>query len=139
MKTRTAIIRRTPIGHKCRQCGEPLDRPVCQNCGAYHASTVPPVNRARARDRKRKNFGARAEAVREMRCLVDQDCQGPVCAAHATSRGAGGDRFDLVPLCNRHHHEQHAHGILTFESRHFLSLREEADRIAVELSALGYE
>lgn len=97
-----------------------------------------------------EDFGERAEAVRGMRCLARREgswqpvagsprwsCAGPIEAAHAKSRGAGGNRRHLVPLCSRHHHEQHDRGVLTFQTTYHLDLRAEADRIAAELDLQG--
>ncbi len=103
---------------------------------------INPYNAARRAEKFRRNYGARAEAVRDMRCLVGVGCLGPVCAAHAKARGmggAGGDRRSLVPLCNRHHEQSHTWGKLTFEARYVLDIDNEAARIAGELDALGYE
>jgi hypothetical protein len=90
---------------------------------------VNPVNSKRKRERHARNFGAEAEAVRGLPCLVCQET--PCDPAHVTSRGAGGGRFDLVPLCRMHHDEQHAQGAVTFETRKRLDLRAEADRVAL--------
>mgnify|MGYP001453131785 CR=1 FL=1 len=92
-----------------------------------------------------EDFGERAEAVRGMRCLARREwweapqklCAGDIEAAHAKSRGAGGNRRHLVPLCQRHHREQHDRGVLTFQTTYRLDLRAEADRIAAELDARG--
>ena len=65
------------------------------------------------------------------------ECGGQVEAAHAKSRGAGGDRRHLIPLCAAHHAEQHRRGVRTFEHLYDLDLRAEADRIARELDARG--
>jgi len=74
-----------------------------------------------------------AEWVRSRPCLLARRssgldaCSGPVQAAHVKSRGAGGgDRGNLIPLCHRHHHDQHQHGIHTFAKRYGLDLTFEA-------------
>jgi len=65
-------------------------------------------------------------------------CSSGVEPAHIVSRGAGGGRFDIVPLCSAHHAEQHAVGIDTFARLHSLDLRAEADRVALgHASPLG--
>ena len=115
--------------------------------------TTKPHKRLRAGKGKRRqqlrveDFGERAEAVRGMRCLAWREeslrydpqrmCSGDIEAAHAKSRGAGGNRRHLVPLCQRHHREQHDRGVLTFQTTYRLDLRAEADRIATELDARG--
>lgn len=98
------------------------------------------VNPRRRRAQHRRNFGARAPVVREMACLAaSSECAGQVEAAHARSRGAGGDRFQLVPLCTAHHREQHSVGVRTFQTRHGIDLLAAAARIAAELDARGLE
>jgi hypothetical protein len=89
------------------------------------------IKRANPRRRKAahaRNFGDEAALVRSLPCLV---CGGLAEPAHVTSRGAGGGRFDLVPLCRTHHDEQHSAGVETFAERHGLDLRAEADRVAL--------
>lgn len=123
--------------------------------------TVRRRNEKRTAERHARNFGGEADAVRAMPCLclaavaadikaalldpsqcplmiayADQPptltyCTGPVVDAHVKSRGAGGGRFDVVPLCQGHHDEQHACGIRSFAERYGLDLRAEADRIAL--------
>lgn len=99
-----------------------------------------PVNRERKARRQLRNYGTRGEAVRAMSCL----CDGPLCvpkidAAHVKSRGAGGDRRSLVPLCRFHHDQQHLVGIVTFQHMHGLNLYAEAERIAEQLDREGHE
>jgi hypothetical protein len=50
-------------------------------------------------------------------CLAGRaNCAGRVECAHVKSRGAGGDdHANTVPLCTRHHREQHRDGIETFQ------------------------
>lgn len=98
-----------------------------------------PVNPKRAAARRAEAFGERGEAVRAMACVVGQGCRGRIHAAHARSRGAGGTRRDLVPLCELHHREQHQRGIKTFEADHGLDLAGEAAKVAAELDARGIE
>ena len=92
------------------------------------AKRLRPVNSKRKRLRHARNFGEEAALVRSLPCLV---CGGLSEPAHVVSRGAGGGRFDLVPLCRDHHREQHDDGVLTFAERHCLDLRAEADRVAM--------
>lgn len=94
-------------------------------------------NEARAKRLHRRNFGDEADAVRAMPCLCSGvgplvRCCGATVDAHVTSRGAGGGRFDVIPLCWWHHNEQHTIGIESFAGRYGLDLRAEADRIAIE-------
>lgn len=109
--------------------------------------------RVKPRNSKRKaaafarNFGDEADAVRAMPCRLSAmspplglgwsapGCCGDIVVAHVVSRGASGGRFDIIPLCQRHHDEQHACGIETFSRRYGLDLRREADRVALEHAA----
>lgn len=48
--------------------------------------------------------------------LFHKDCGGPVECAHVVSRGAGGDdRGNTIPLCRKHHREQHDKGMESFQ------------------------
>lgn len=53
----------------------------------------------------------------------------PSVPAHAKSRGAGGRRWDLVPLAPLLHSEQHAVGIETFQATHGVDLSALASRL----------
>lgn len=113
---------------------------------------VSPVNRERKAERYARDFGEEAQAVREMACLACTSSAGLAAFAHAglprlaalaarsepahvTSRGAGGGRLDIVPLCTKHHAEQHLVGIQSFAGAYQLDLRAEADRIAASHEA----
>ena len=106
---------------------------------------LPAVNRERAAKRNAENFGTRAVAVRAMPCLCSRPrhlgsgCSGRIEAAHVRSRGAGGNRRHLIPLCLAHHREQHDHGIKTFADKYSLDLHAEAERIAAQLDEQGHE
>lgn len=116
-------MKRTPLKR-----GTPLRR----------RTRLAPVNRRRRAAAHARNFGERANLVRAMPCLLSgAGCKGQVEAAHVRSRGAGGDRRDLVPLCSGHHREQHQRGLPTFCTTHKLDLRAAAARIAVELDERG--
>lgn len=91
-----------------------------------------PQRRARQHER---NFGAHADTIRALPCLVP-GCRRPAEAAHARARGMGGAKGswrDLVPLCRAHHIEageartsqRHA-----FEVRHGVSLTVAAAELA---------
>lgn len=43
------------------------------------------------------------------------------------SRGAGGDARHTLPMCTRHHRQQHSLGVLTFEDRYGLNLQRLAE------------
>jgi len=67
----------------------------------------------RIKDRKLLN------QIKQEKCLIDNNCQGPVDPVHITSRGAGGDdtRRNVFPGCRRHHFEIHK-GVIKFIFRH---------------------
>lgn len=113
---RTALRRRTPL----------------------RRGPLRPINRERRLESYAQAYGDRGELVRAMPCICrGNECRGPTEAAHVKSRGAGGTRRDLVPLCSRHHRRQHDHGLGTFERETGLDLRAVAARIAGELDARG--
>ncbi|HUE14982.1 MAG TPA: hypothetical protein VMR25_12505 [Planctomycetaceae bacterium] len=60
--------------------------------------------------------------VRRHSCSVPGCQDGPIEFAHAKSRGAGGHDAQGVPLCLKHHHEQHASGIETFQRKYKVDL-----------------
>ena len=87
-------------------------------------------NRKRRARRYEEEFGARADFARGFPCVVRGCDDWPTQAAHVKSRGAGGKAAsNIVSLCAEHHQQQHQIGILTFEARHELDLRDEASRI----------
>lgn len=90
-------------------------------------------NGPRARARYARNFGDEAEAVRAMPCLVTGTT--PSEPAHVVSRGAGGGRFDIIPLSPAMHAQQHSVGVESFAAAHRLDLRAEADRVALSHEA----
>lgn len=87
-----------------------------------------------------ENFGEKAEFIRKQSCVVfrygslpddlnrtdDFDCEGKIEAMHTTSRGAGGKKEHLVPICQKHHREQH-NGPHSFERKYRLNLAMAAD------------
>ena len=113
--------------------------PLTRKTPIRRGGRLRPANSERRRRTFLRNFGERADLVRKMPCLLADRgpslCEGRVVAAHVKSRGAGGDRRHLVPLCEGHHDQQHRWGIATFQQRHGLDLPAEAARIAAELDA----
>ena len=120
--------------------------------GPKRTGRVRPVNRERRRKMHERNFGERAQVMRESQCLVHAHgtstdlaaipCSGEVQAAHVRARGMGGcngSRRDLVPLCAAHHRQQHEIGIRSFELLYELDLKEWAARIAADLDGQGIE
>ena len=85
------------------------------------------------------------EYIRGLSCEADEvgfpwwarrggsvDCDGPIHPAHVKSRGAGGpDIGNIVPLCARHHHQQHSVGIKTFQAIYDLDLAKIAAKLAL--------
>lgn len=78
-----------------------------------------------------KDFGPLAEHVRHLPCLVCAK-DGWSDPAHVRSRGASAGAWlesgdgNLVPLCRRHHEEQHRIGILSFQERYSVDLAAKA-------------
>ena len=68
-----------------------------------------------------EQFGPQSRMCRFLPCCVP-NCARTSEPAHVLSRGAGGKDDQCVPLCRRHHEEQHARGIESFQERHGLSL-----------------
>lgn len=85
------------------------------------------VNRKRAKRRRARDFGSKADFVRALPCLV---CgTKPSEPHHFPTRGAGGTSKDLTPLCTEHHREFHGTGAKTFQRRHGINLRIRAEEI----------
>ena len=123
-------MKRTPIK---RKTAIRPSKPLAHGPARLRRSKIKPVNRKRKAEKLARNFGAEAQRVRDMGCLVEstlmviadfgdryklaceQDargvttCSGDIEAAHVgKARGMGGvnsDRYRLAPLCTRHHEE----------------------------------
>jgi hypothetical protein len=84
--------------------------------------------------------GVKADFVRANGCVLRGmgGCGliGSIDAAHVRSRGAGGDSRDLVGLCTRHHAEQHAIGILSFQERYDIDLKAKAEELEMRWRSL---
>jgi hypothetical protein len=82
-----------------------------------------------------EQFGPEAEEIRAMSCVVCGH-PPPSHAHHVCSRGAGGKKQDLAPLCAPEigregcHQEVHRLGVETFEKLHQVNLAREAARIS---------
>ena len=84
---------------------------------------------------------ARLAEIRDITCFAYGCGFSPCDPAHVKSRGAGGTYRDIIPLCHRHHQEQHTIGILTFARKYHTTLEkmeEEAKMIAEMLDEEGY-
>lgn len=69
--------------------------------------------------------------LRGRKCLVDEECNDRIEAAHVDyggDKGMGTKPSDkwAVPLCAHHHRQQHTIGIRSFEAMHKLDLIEAA-------------
>lgn len=88
-------------------------------------------NRARLAKRRSEQFGAHADAIRQLPCSVCGK-RGPSDPHHVRSRGAGGKADVLVPLCRRDHDLLHQIGRVSFEKRYNVDLEATARRLAGE-------
>lgn len=106
--------------NQCGACGS--DRVLCDDC-----------RRLQFPSPRRETSKQYIEYIRSLPCTV---CLDPfVDAAHVQTRGSGGTDFAVVPLCRKHHTEQHTIGIRTFEEKHGVNLWEKAFRC---LSVFAY-
>jgi len=133
-------VKRTPLKRKTTlQQKSPLKR-----------TQIKKVNPKRKKRLYRRNYGERAEVIREMPCVCADslvyggriECSGSIQAAHVKARGMGGcngDRRSLVPLCAAHHRQQGDIGIESFQKMYFLDLEAKASRIAHEIDLWGIE
>jgi hypothetical protein len=109
--------------------------------GLARGKRLKPRNQTRSTKAFARNYGDEAAAVRLLPCLAHGRglirCLGPTHVAHVTARGRGGckgGRFDVVPLCARHHEHAGEAGTsqrADFEELYTLDLRAEADAIAL--------
>ena len=73
-----------------------------------------------------ENYGALADVVRRMRCIVKGCQRREVEVCHVKTKRNNGPWVDsgrglvgnLVPMCMEHHRMQHTRGVKTFESEH---------------------
>lgn len=109
-------MKRTPLKRKTE-----LER----GPGPERKTRLKPVNSKRKAQRNRDHFGDKAVWIRTLPCLVCGTT--PVEACHAKSRGAGGTSEHLVPMCHKHHREQHMMGVTSFGVVHGVDLMAEAE------------
>jgi len=93
------------------------------------------VNTDRLAACRAEQFGPCARMARRMGCCVPGCTAAPpldrIDPAHVRSRGAGGqDEGNVIPLCRRHHDEQHRRGVLTWQLDRRVDMRAEAERVA---------
>lgn len=105
----STIDRNTPLRSRSRMKRTPLN----------------PVNRERKARRYERDFGDYAATIRNLPCCVCGRVPRPPTYSHphhVRSRGAGGDKRDLVPVCHREHLLIHLMGRESFEARYEISL-----------------
>lgn len=106
--------------------------PKAKGQGLSRSKRVNPINRERKERLNASTFGPCARLSRFTPCCVP-GCKSlpPSDPAHVRSRGAGGgDWANVVPFCRRHHDEQHAIGVQSFEALHKVHLEVVAGFIA---------
>lgn len=111
--------------------------PLSRTSGLERSKPVAKVNRKRRSKQWVRAFGSadRVEWTQAQPCVI---CGATPCeVAHIKSRGAGGSADDTIPLCTRHHREQHDAGIETFASRYGCNLEAWAARVARQWRALN--
>ena len=124
-------MRKTPL--KRRKRGDDVQELIATGKVDTALRVATEAERRKAKRRAEafeRDFGgtARLRWIQMQPCCV---CGGwPSEAAHAKSRGAGGTAEDMVPMCTRHHREQHDTGIETFQERHGVNLAEIAAKYA---------
>ena len=87
-----------------------------------------PVNRARRKKLYERNFGDYADTIRALPCFICRKYP-PSDPAHVKSRGAGGDKTSLVPMCRYHHDLQGDMGTPEFQRVYRVDLVAEAARL----------
>lgn len=87
---------------------------------------INPENKERKATLREKQFGDDhfITWLHRLQCSVPGCDARDVEQAHAKSRAAGGDWTDSLPLCREHHREQHDIGLLTFEAKYGIDLRD---------------
>lgn len=119
-------------GDRLKRSGPPKRRsPLKAKAGKQKPrKRIKPVNPKRRKRLSAEQFGPPGYVahVHSYGCLVElegcpDECEGPMEAAHVKSRGAGGGwKNNLVPLCRRHHRQQHDMGADTFAWHHQIDL-----------------
>ena len=117
---------------RVKQLLERKRTPKAKGQGLRRGTRVNPVNRERKERVNASTFGPCARLARLTPCCVP-GCKAmpPGDPCHVRSRGSGGkDWANVVPMCRRHHDEQGAMGISSFESRYQIHLEVVAGFIA---------
>jgi len=68
-----------------------------------------------------------------LNCTCLRGCYGPIDQAHIKSRGSGGcdDSWNVIPLCRKHHSEQHQIGWYRFAFKYI--------EVKLKLCELGWK
>ena len=94
---------------------------------------INPVNAERKAERFDRDYGAKADWVRDcFACCVtgrDGTEADPIVAAHVQGRGAGGHSESLVPMLASEHDRLHTQGIQTYQREKSIDLYVVADHI----------
>lgn len=79
----------------------------------------------------KKHFGSRrrVQIISAIPCIICNT--SPSENAHVISKAAGGTWKDVVPMCHRHHLEQHQTGIKTFQEKYKINLIEISKKYAI--------
>lgn len=90
---------------------KPLKRKApLRSTGKLKRTPLAPVNRRRRAQRHARDFGDHAQRIRVLPCDLC-GASPPSDPHHAKSRGAGGTKRHLIPLCRRDHQRVHdGHG-----------------------------
>lgn len=103
---RTPLVRRAPLKQRA---------PIARSTKRIRPNKA---RKARLFVRNYHSDEYREWLVSQYPCSVAGCPNRDVIAAHAKSKGAGGDWRDLFPLCNAHHSEQHDLGIRTWRAKY---------------------
>lgn len=107
-----------------------------------HRLKLPKTNPERKRERHMRDFDGGIQHdhfVRAQGCillspwrvtLAENECSGPIQAAHVRPRSTGGRWFDLVGLCERHHRMQERLGNEYLKIATGVDLEERAQELA---------
>lgn len=121
--------------HRCRRCGKPTRRPHRDTswCEGLRQRSLEAGGDSHEDDLR--IYGAFHDWIASLECLLrtapNHRCAGRLEGHHVRSVGAGGkDHGNEVLLCERAHREIHRVGRETFEQRHDVDLRFQAQQIA---------
>lgn len=98
---------------EARREWERRSKPLTRTTRLSRGEGLRPVNRERKKKRRERDFGDKADFIREQPC---DTCGAPPPSdpSHYPSRGAGGTKENLFPQCRDCHDEMHHYGVETF-------------------------